>query len=66
MKLVTAYLHAIHGNDATAEIDDRTLPFKSHAAAMRALVPHISDSNNCTRIQDISGQPAPASADVVA
>lgn len=57
MKLVTAYLHVIHGNDETAALDDRTRPFKTHGAAMRALVPKIADSNNCTVIKDISGEP---------
>lgn len=60
MKLITAYLHTLHGNDATAQLDDRQRPYKTHGAAMRALIPHIADASNCTRIMDISGEPPPA------
>ena len=58
MQLITSYLHVIHGNDETAAIDDRTRPFKTHGAAMRALMPYIADANNCTRLLDVSGDPA--------
>ena len=60
MQLITSYLHVIHGNDETAALDDRMRPFKTHAAAMRALMPFIADANNCTRLLDVSGDPAPA------
>lgn len=63
MKLITAYLHIVHGDDARAILDDKTAPFKTHGAAMRALMPHIPDANNCTRIIDISGEKRPISED---
>ena len=60
MQLITSYLHVIHGNDETAALADRMRPFKTHPAAMRALMPFIADATNCTRLLDVSGDPAPA------
>lgn len=60
MSKVIAYL-ALNGDDATAVLNDRTKPYKTHKAALDALKPH-SDKREPTGIIDIGHLPKPKTA----